>query len=455
MKYPRTGKRGAPQAFARKLFQILEEDDTDTIAWNDIGDAFFIKHPERFLEEVLMKHFRHDKFPSFQRQLNLYGFRKITRGPYTGAYAHQYFRRGQPELLDMVLRKSQTPTKSPVVTNAPNSQSHHFNFDKAMSSLSQSDFLKAAAGNAALLNHNVFNDKAIPSLSPLSLGPYANQHLSVNGKLTPHESVECMPSNISPLMPKENQNAHTNPFLSWNGLNLKLERSTFPIAHHPVPDLNPTLGAQFSLPLSSSLYMNALDRTSFTTVPTPQNPLSSAAALNGVGLEALHPDYLKALLSGSQNSMPLSSDQVSSDTSASIQTSVVTSRENVQRTSSEGLIQPFPTLPSPNLFGVSAVDSLLNKDPASLKYVDDPINSLPKATKPEPPTTVPLNSSGSSDIALFGSLGELESLLSEQKRKSEIGKKMLHETITRSSSKDWGTLIDNQFSSTQEGLSNI
>lgn len=40
--YPRTGKRGAPQAFPRKLFQMLTDQPDRIIAWNARGDAFDI-----------------------------------------------------------------------------------------------------------------------------------------------------------------------------------------------------------------------------------------------------------------------------------------------------------------------------------------------------------------------------------------------------------------------------
>jgi len=103
----RTGKRGAPQAFARKLYDILEAESRDIITWNSSGNAFIIANLDLFRDYILMKYFRHQKFPSFQRQLNLYGFRKIARGPDTGAYAHKYFIRQRPDLLDFV-RRSQT-----------------------------------------------------------------------------------------------------------------------------------------------------------------------------------------------------------------------------------------------------------------------------------------------------------------------------------------------------------
>ena len=50
-KYPRTGKRGAPQVFPRKLYEILMNEPSEIVSWTDAGDSFFIKDMEvgRFL----------------------------------------------------------------------------------------------------------------------------------------------------------------------------------------------------------------------------------------------------------------------------------------------------------------------------------------------------------------------------------------------------------------------
>lgn len=104
MALPRVGKRGAPQAFARKLFEILTTESQAVIAWNKQGNAFHVKDVETFSEETLTKYYRHSKFSSFQRQLNLYSFRKIVKGPDAGGYAHPMFRRDRPDDLYHVRR---------------------------------------------------------------------------------------------------------------------------------------------------------------------------------------------------------------------------------------------------------------------------------------------------------------------------------------------------------------
>lgn len=77
--YPRTGKRGVPQQFPRRLHLMLESEaklravssDHDIISWSDSGKAFKIADVPRFSSEVLPKYFRTSKFSSFQRNLNL------------------------------------------------------------------------------------------------------------------------------------------------------------------------------------------------------------------------------------------------------------------------------------------------------------------------------------------------------------------------------------------------
>jgi len=107
--YPRTGKRGVPQQFPRKLYKMLQSESDnsspDIISWSESGKAFRISDISIFSSLVLPMYFRTSKFSSFQRNLNLYGFHKIRRGPDTDMYAHPAFLRGRPELLSQ-LKKS-------------------------------------------------------------------------------------------------------------------------------------------------------------------------------------------------------------------------------------------------------------------------------------------------------------------------------------------------------------
>jgi len=69
-KYPKTGRRGAPQVFPRKLYEILT-DEQDSVSWSKNGKSFTICDMDTFSNDVLLNYFRHQKYSSFQRQLNL------------------------------------------------------------------------------------------------------------------------------------------------------------------------------------------------------------------------------------------------------------------------------------------------------------------------------------------------------------------------------------------------
>lgn len=104
--YPRTGRRGVPQQFPIKLYGMLEAESDPTrpeheriISWSASGKAFHIEDTTLFSTSVLPKYFRTNKFSSFQRNLNLYGFSKVKRGADMDMYAHDSFIRGRPDLL--------------------------------------------------------------------------------------------------------------------------------------------------------------------------------------------------------------------------------------------------------------------------------------------------------------------------------------------------------------------
>ena len=71
-------KRREPCFFLEKLFKILKKKKNNQIIhWNEDGSKVVISDPIKFTVNILPKHFNHQNYSSFVRQLNLYGFNKI------------------------------------------------------------------------------------------------------------------------------------------------------------------------------------------------------------------------------------------------------------------------------------------------------------------------------------------------------------------------------------------
>jgi len=97
---------GVVTPFPEKLHDMLSANtETDVIDWAPHGRCFVIKKPKVFAATIMPKHFKHTKITSFQRQLNLYGFKRITKGKDRGAYYHELFLRGRAKLSTKMRRQ--------------------------------------------------------------------------------------------------------------------------------------------------------------------------------------------------------------------------------------------------------------------------------------------------------------------------------------------------------------
>ena len=84
-----------------------------------------------FVAVILPRYFKQSKYKSFQRQLNVWCFERVNRGPEKGAYRHPSFIRGQHVLCREMQRKKvkgssssqPSPVQLPIVISSSSSAS--------------------------------------------------------------------------------------------------------------------------------------------------------------------------------------------------------------------------------------------------------------------------------------------------------------------------------------------
>ncbi|CAG8710007.1 19030_t:CDS:2 [Dentiscutata erythropus] len=118
--------------FVAKLYQLLDGDEyKEYLTWNETGDVFVICNMDEFAQNVLPKFFKHCKFTSFVRQLNIYGFYRVSdarkskhvRSKHACVFSHSQFRRGRQDLLPNIRRKvSKTIRRKPRLSDSSMSQ---------------------------------------------------------------------------------------------------------------------------------------------------------------------------------------------------------------------------------------------------------------------------------------------------------------------------------------------
>ena len=95
------GNAGKPSTcnkatFPTALFDILADPELDDIiSWLPHGRSWKILDSAKFNESVLSSRFNQSKYTSFVRQVNGWGFRRVTVGPEANTYYHELFLRGR------------------------------------------------------------------------------------------------------------------------------------------------------------------------------------------------------------------------------------------------------------------------------------------------------------------------------------------------------------------------
>jgi len=111
---------GVQNPFPERLHDMLTQDKyPDIVSWAPHGRCFVVRKPKEFEKNVLEQYFNQTKYRSFQRQLNLYGFKRLTGGSDRGGYYHPLMLRGRRKLCTRMRRlKPTSKLGGPIVTNS-------------------------------------------------------------------------------------------------------------------------------------------------------------------------------------------------------------------------------------------------------------------------------------------------------------------------------------------------
>lgn len=117
--------------FLQKAYHMIDTCDPKICSWSEDGLTFIVKNTSLFENAVIPQFFKHNKFSSFVRQLNFYGFRKVKfsnslridhvlekETAKWWRFRHQNFRKGRRDLLVEIKRTPSSGGAPPVVNRA-------------------------------------------------------------------------------------------------------------------------------------------------------------------------------------------------------------------------------------------------------------------------------------------------------------------------------------------------
>ncbi|KAL9613800.1 MAG: hypothetical protein Q9167_001691 [Letrouitia subvulpina] len=118
-------KRKQIPPFVQKLRSFLDDpQNSHLIKWSEDGDSFIVVDEDEFASTLIPELFKHKKYPSFVRQLNMYGFHKKVglsdnsmraserKNKTPSEYYNPYFKRDRPNLVWLIYKPKNAQSKS-------------------------------------------------------------------------------------------------------------------------------------------------------------------------------------------------------------------------------------------------------------------------------------------------------------------------------------------------------
>lgn len=193
--HPIVSKGGVTVPFPMKLQNMLDHIDlaepalAEIVSWQPHGRCFLVHKPKQFADSVLPRFFQQKKYASFQRQLNLYGFNRITKGPDRGSYYHELFLRGKKFLCRGIQRMKIKGTGARMASN-PDAEPNFYTMthmgpstepkcreEAGMASPTPSPSLSSNQhGTTTTSNVYTADSGSSVLMPPLSTSPYSSNH---------------------------------------------------------------------------------------------------------------------------------------------------------------------------------------------------------------------------------------------------------------------------------------
>lgn len=106
-------KERFPTKLYRMIYEAKQAGQEHIVSFLPHGKAFAIHDEEAFASEVMPRYFSACRLSSFLKQLNLYGFHKLTAGRDKGKlhYFHPSFLMGKPRLSETIQRRQSCKSK--------------------------------------------------------------------------------------------------------------------------------------------------------------------------------------------------------------------------------------------------------------------------------------------------------------------------------------------------------
>ncbi|KDO35593.1 hypothetical protein SPRG_00435 [Saprolegnia parasitica CBS 223.65] len=196
--------------FLASLYEILSKEDASIVGWCDDGKSFIVHDYDAMERDILPTYFRHNKFASFQRQLNYFGFRKLHKAKEndtSSTYSQPFFIKSDPSRMLQIKRKTQR-LKTPTASSTPSSGRR----PSSASTPSSSDFsfynpeMPAFTRSKSMSDPMLYHMNYAPSLSRSSSNPTPFDTTGYDNR--PHLDFDPLALESSPFLSVHDHNSY-------------------------------------------------------------------------------------------------------------------------------------------------------------------------------------------------------------------------------------------------------